>query len=63
MRPGGHSRSLARLSKNRSTIVIAHRLSTIRYADEIIVLGDGAVWSEEPITAARERKMFISDYG
>ena len=36
-------RSLARLSKDRSAIVIAHRLSTIRYADEIIVLEDGAI--------------------
>ncbi len=30
--------ALARLSKNRTTIVIAHRLSTIRHADEILVL-------------------------
>ncbi len=34
-------RSLARIARDRTTIIIAHRLSTIRHADNIIVLSDG----------------------
>lgn len=36
-------RSLAVLTKNRTTIAIAHRLSTIRYADCIYVMDDGEI--------------------
>ena len=35
--------ALDRVSKDRTTIVIAHKLSTIRNADNIAVMGDGAV--------------------
>jgi ATP-binding cassette subfamily B multidrug efflux pump len=35
--------ALARLTRNRTTIVIAHRLSTIQHADRIIVLHKGKV--------------------
>ena len=36
-------RSLAKITKNRTTIIIAHRLSTVRRADQIIVLDRGFV--------------------
>ena len=36
-------RSIDRLTKGKTLIVIAHRLSTIMYADQILVLEDGAV--------------------
>ncbi|MCA8920770.1 MAG: ABC transporter ATP-binding protein [Planctomycetes bacterium] len=36
-------RSLAQLSKGRTTIVIAHRLSTIRRADQIVVMEQGRI--------------------
>ncbi|HBP18905.1 MAG TPA: ABC transporter, partial [Planctomycetes bacterium] len=36
-------RSLARISRDRTTIVIAHRLSTIRHADRIVVLEMGRI--------------------
>ncbi|MGI6668077.1 MAG: ABC transporter ATP-binding protein [Acetivibrionales bacterium] len=35
--------ALAKLTKNRTTIVIAHRLSTVQHADNIIVLHKGRV--------------------
>jgi ABC-type multidrug transport system fused ATPase/permease subunit len=38
--------ALARLMKDRTTLIIAHRLSTIRAADRIIVLHEGAVVEE-----------------
>ncbi|MGE0712572.1 MAG: ABC transporter ATP-binding protein [Planctomycetota bacterium] len=36
-------RSLARISRDRTTLVIAHRLSTIRHADRIVVLEQGRI--------------------
>jgi len=36
-------KSLAELTKNRTTIVIAHRLSTIRKADQILVIENGCI--------------------
>jgi len=36
-------KSLAQLTKNRTTIVIAHRLSTIRKADQILVIEAGKI--------------------
>jgi len=36
-------RALARLSKDKTTIIVAHRLSAITHADCIFVLDDGAV--------------------
>lgn len=36
-------RSIDELTKGKTLIVIAHRLSTIMYADQIIVLEDGAI--------------------
>ncbi|WP_290696498.1 ABC transporter ATP-binding protein [Lacinutrix sp.] len=36
-------KSLAELTKNRTTIVIAHRLSTIRRADQILVIEAGKI--------------------
>jgi ATP-binding cassette, subfamily B, bacterial MsbA len=35
--------ALAKLMKNRTSLVIAHRLSTIQHADEIIVLSKGEI--------------------
>ena len=35
--------ALAKLMKNRTSIVIAHRLSTIQFADEIIVMQKGQI--------------------
>lgn len=35
--------ALAKLTRNRTTIVIAHRLSTIQHADKILVLHKGKV--------------------
>ena len=35
--------ALARLVKNRTTLVIAHRLSTVRHANRIVVLNEGCL--------------------
>jgi ATP-binding cassette, subfamily B, bacterial len=51
-------RSLARVSRERTTIVIAHRLSTIRHADRIHVLHAGRVaeaGTHDELVAARGR--------
>ncbi|HKK44785.1 MAG TPA: ATP-binding cassette domain-containing protein, partial [Balneolaceae bacterium] len=34
-------RSMAKIARDRTTIIIAHRLSTIRHADNILVLEQG----------------------
>ena len=39
-------RSLARLTKGRTTLTIAHRLTTIRHADRILVLGKDGIEEE-----------------
>ena len=36
-------RSIARISKNRTTIIVAHRLSTVRHSNSILVLESGNV--------------------
>ena len=40
--------ALARLTKNRTTIVIAHRLATITSADNIVVLENGKILEQGP---------------
>ncbi len=35
--------ALAKLTKNRTTVVIAHRLSTVIHADKIVVISNGAI--------------------
>nr|WP_272213780.1 ABC transporter ATP-binding protein [Marinicella sp. W31]MDC2879731.1 ABC transporter ATP-binding protein [Marinicella sp. W31] len=40
--------ALARLTKDRTTIVIAHRLATITSADNIVVLENGAILEQGP---------------
>lgn len=35
--------ALAKLTKNRTTVVIAHRLSTVIHADKIVVIANGAI--------------------
>ena len=36
-------RSIARISKDRTTIIVAHRLSTVRHSNSILVLESGDV--------------------
>ena len=38
--------ALAKLTKNRTTIVIAHRLSTVIHADKIVVISGGKIAEE-----------------
>jgi len=41
-------RSLAELSRGRTTLVIAHRLATIRNADRIVVIDESGIAEEGP---------------
>jgi subfamily B ATP-binding cassette protein MsbA len=50
--------ALAKLMKDRTTIVIAHRLSTIQNADEIIVMSEGRI-AERGVHAALIRQAGI----
>lgn len=50
------ARSLARLSKGRTTLTIAHRLSTIRNADRILVLTDEGIVEEGNHNALMDKK-------
>ena len=36
--------------RGRTSIIISHRISTVKDADEIIVLDDGVIGSEAPMT-------------
>ncbi len=47
--------ALENLMKNRTSVVIAHRLSTIQFADEIIVLQNGALVERGPHTELLEK--------
>jgi ATP-binding cassette, subfamily B, bacterial len=49
-------RSLAELSKQRTTLVIAHRLATIQTADRILVLTDEGIVEEGSHTALLQKK-------
>ncbi|RCL01052.1 MAG: bacterial [Candidatus Tokpelaia sp. JSC188] len=50
--------ALARLTKNRTTIVIAHRLSTIAAADKIVVMKDGQIVEE-----GKQNELLSRQYG
>lgn len=47
--------ALAKLTKNRTTLVIAHRLSTVIHADKIIVIAGGKVIEEGTHTELLEK--------
>ncbi len=47
--------ALAKLTKNRTTVVIAHRLSTVIHADKIIVIASGKVIEEGTHTELLEK--------
>ena len=47
--------ALAKLTKNRTTVVIAHRLSTVIHADKIIVISHGKVIEEGTHTELLEK--------
>ncbi|HNV82668.1 MAG TPA: ABC transporter ATP-binding protein [Arenimonas sp.] len=49
-------RSLARVSKNRTTIIVAHRLSTVRNADMIFVIEKGRLTEQ-----GRHQELLASD--
>ena len=49
-------RSLARVSKNRTTIIVAHRLSTVRNADRIFVIDSGQL-----VEQGRHDELLASD--
>lgn len=49
-------RSLARVSKNRTTIIVAHRLSTVRNADMIFVIEKGRL-----VEQGRHQELLASD--
>jgi ATP-binding cassette subfamily B protein len=36
-------RSIAKISRDRTTMIVAHRLSTVRNSNQILVLEDGSI--------------------
>ncbi|RCL02268.1 MAG: ABC transporter [Candidatus Tokpelaia sp. JSC189] len=52
------SEALARLTKDRTTILIAHRLSTVATADKIVVMKDGQVVEE-----GKQNELLDRQYG
>ncbi|MBQ6696622.1 MAG: ABC transporter ATP-binding protein [Lachnospiraceae bacterium] len=50
------AKSLAELSKGRTTLTIAHRLSTIRHSDRILVLTEEGIVEEGNHDRLLERK-------
>jgi len=58
-------KSLAELTRNRTTIVIAHRLSTIKKADQILVIESGGIaerGNHEELIAAKGRYYDLYTY-
>jgi len=58
-------KSLAELTRNRTTIVIAHRLSTIKKADQILVIESGSIaerGNHEKLIAAKGRYYDLYTY-
>ena len=58
-------KSLAELTRNRTTIVIAHRLSTIKKADQILVIESGSIaerGNHEELIAAKGRYYDLYTY-
>ncbi|MEC8831819.1 MAG: ABC transporter ATP-binding protein, partial [Bacteroidota bacterium] len=58
-------KSLAELTKGRTTFVIAHRLSTIRKADQILVIENGHILEQgthEQLIASEGRYFNLFTY-
>ena len=57
------AKSLAELSKGRTTLTIAHRLSSIRNSDRILVLtGDGIVEEGNHETLMEQKGIYYQFY-